>query len=223
MSVDSAYSFGMSRQVTTYANRRCARTADARRLTCLTVLSLLPTFAGAADALRTLPRAEECIDVARLNSVSEAERSVLRMEWRAGLARAEESRLLNEMYERIERLQKTTNDIRVLMNAIPSASERAAAINSPSGLGPSAVIPPVVATPPARPPAIPAVAKAPAVEAAAIPSSVAISPQTSVPIAAPPPEPKPVQTQAPVEAPKPPMDLVSAEKAQISINALSPF
>lgn len=101
----------------------------------------------AAEPMRTLPKAEECIDVARLNSVSEAERAVLRVEWRAGLARAEESRLLNEMYERIERMQRTTYDIRVLMNAIPSPGERAASLNSPSGLGPSAVIPPVVATP----------------------------------------------------------------------------
>lgn len=103
--------------------------------------------APAAEPIRTMPRAEECIDVARLNSVSEAERAVLRIEWRAGLARAEESRLLNEMYERIERLQRTTNEIRVLMNAIPTVSEKSAALNSPSGLGPSAVIPPLTGAP----------------------------------------------------------------------------
>ncbi len=113
---------------------------------CFTAIAISLT-ASAAEPVRTMPRAEECIDVARLNSVSEAERAVLRIEWRAGLARAEESRLLNEMYERIERLQRTTNEIRVLMNAMPSAHERSAALNSPSGLGPSAVIPPLVGVP----------------------------------------------------------------------------
>lgn len=219
---------------------------DARRLISLisvVVLCLLPTFAGAADALRTLPRAEECIDVARLNSVSEAERSVLRMEWRAGLARAEESRLLNEMYERIERLQKTTNDIRVLMNAIPSANERAAANNSPSGLGPSAVIPPVVALPTTRPTTTPAVVKAPtsepaavaklvveptavskpAIEPAAVPSGAPVVPPTAVPNDTPPPAPKPTPPLAKMETAKPPVAVVVAETPQFGINPLSPF
>ena len=145
MSVSFNYLIGISERVTVFINRHLARTNKARGFACLAVLCLVPTLALAADALRTLPRAEECIDVARLNSVSEAERAVLRIEWRAGLARAEESRLLNEMYERIERLQRTTNEIRVLMNAIPSPSERAAANNGPSGLGPSALIPPIAA------------------------------------------------------------------------------
>jgi hypothetical protein len=122
---------------------RVTRAASAVAVAMVASLSL------AAEPLRSTPKAEECIDVARLNSVSESERAVLRMEWRAGLARAEESRLLNEMFERIERMHRTTYEISVLMNAIPSPSERAKTLNSPSGIGPSAVIPPIAA-PPAR-------------------------------------------------------------------------
>lgn len=180
MSVNFEYLSAVAVSTTRFADFSACRVATTRQLICLVALMLAPAFANAADALRSLPRAEECIDVARLNSVSEAERAVLRIEWRAGLARAEESRLLNEMYERIERLQRTTNEIRVLMNAIPSPSARAAANNSPSGLGPSALIPPLAA-PSARPVVRPTVT--PAVTSIATPTvAPTLSPTVTPPV-----------------------------------------
>ncbi len=205
MSVNFEYSSGAVVSTTRFADFPARRVAVTRRLICLAVLCLVPTLVLAADALRTLPRAEECIDVARLNSVSEAERAVLRIEWRAGLARAEESRLLNEMYERIERLQKTTNDIRVLMNAIPSPNERAAANNSPSGLGPSARIPPV-ATPVRATAAL--VVKTPTVETALVSTTAPTATQTAVPTPIPPAAPVAVPQLAPVTTPTTPVPQV---------------
>ncbi len=84
----------------------------------LATLVLLPAVALAANPDPTLRRSDQ-IDVRRLGKVSEDERSVLRIEWRAGLARVEETRSVEEMFDKLRRMESTIGEVNRLIRNMP--------------------------------------------------------------------------------------------------------
>jgi hypothetical protein len=64
-------------------------------------------------------RRSDQIDVGRLGKVSEDERSVLRIEWRAGLAGIEETRSVEEMLGNLQRLETTIGEVSRLVRSMP--------------------------------------------------------------------------------------------------------
>ena len=65
-------------------------------------------------------RRSDQVDVRRLGKVSEDERSVLRIEWRAGLAGAEETRNVQEMLDKLGRLETGISDVSLLVRNMPA-------------------------------------------------------------------------------------------------------
>lgn len=80
---------------------------------------LLPSVTLAANPDPTLRRSDQ-VDVRRLGKVSEDERSVLRIEWRAGLAGAEETRNVQDMLDKLGRLEAGINDVGRLVRNMPA-------------------------------------------------------------------------------------------------------
>lgn len=105
----------MSKSEATIA--RCRRSQIGRLGIVLATL-LATGLAPAATPDPALRRSDQ-IDVRRLGSVSEDERSVLRIEWRAGQARVEESRSVQEMLDKLRRLETGINDVGRLVRAMP--------------------------------------------------------------------------------------------------------
>jgi len=87
----------------------------------LAILVLLPSGVLAADPEPALRRSDK-IDVHRLGKVSEDERSVLRIEWRAGLAGIEETRSVQEMLDNLHRLETTIGEVSRLVRSMPVQS-----------------------------------------------------------------------------------------------------
>lgn len=84
----------------------------------LAILALLPAAVLAANPDPTLRRSDQ-LDVRRLGKVSEDERSVLRIEWRAGLAGAEETRGVDEMLVKLRRLETGISEVSRLVRNMP--------------------------------------------------------------------------------------------------------
>lgn len=84
----------------------------------LATLVLPPSAVLAATADPALRRSDR-IDVGRLGKVSEDERSVLRIEWRAGLAGIDEARSVQEMFDKLRRLESTISEVNLLIRNMP--------------------------------------------------------------------------------------------------------
>lgn len=74
------------------------------------------TLAAGSDP--TLRRSDQ-IDIRRMGKASEDERSVLRMEWRAGLAGVEETRSVQEMLDKLRRLEAGIGEVGRLISKMP--------------------------------------------------------------------------------------------------------
>lgn len=92
----------------------------------LAILVLLPAAVLAANPDPTLRRSDQ-VDVRRLGKVSEDERSVLRIEWRAGLAGVEETRSVDEMLDKLRRLETGISEVSRLVRNMPVQKPGAAA------------------------------------------------------------------------------------------------
>jgi hypothetical protein len=79
---------------------------------------LLPSVTFAANPDPTLRRSDQ-VDVRRLGKVSEDERSVLRIEWRAGLAGVEETRSVQDMLDKLRRLESSISEVNRLIRNMP--------------------------------------------------------------------------------------------------------
>lgn len=86
--------------------------------TVLATLFLLPSISLAANPDPALRRSDQ-LDVRRLGKVSEDERSVLRVEWHAGLAGVEETRSVEHMLDRLRRLEGSIGDVDRLIRDMP--------------------------------------------------------------------------------------------------------
>ena len=82
------------------------------------ILMLLPSAGFAANPDPALRRSDQ-IDVRLLGVVSEDERSVLRIEWRSGLARIEEARSVQEMLDKLRRVETTMGEVSLLIRNMP--------------------------------------------------------------------------------------------------------
>ncbi len=107
----------------------------------LTAMALLPCAALAADSVPGL-RSSDQVDLRRLGKVSEDERSVLRMEWRAGMAGVEETRSVQDILDKLRRLESGIGDVSQLVRNMPAAPAAAAT-------APVATVAPVATTAPA--------------------------------------------------------------------------
>ena len=96
----------------------------------LAILVLLPSATLAANADPAL-RSSDQVDVRRLGKVSEDERSVLRIEWRAGLAGVEETRSVQEMLDKLQRLETGIVDVSHLVRNMPAQQAPVAAATVP--------------------------------------------------------------------------------------------
>lgn len=99
--------------------------------TVLATLVLLPSVTLAANPDPTL-RASDQVDVHRLGRVSEDERSVLRIEWRAGLAGVEETRSVHEMLDNLRRLEAGVSEVGRLIGNMPAQKPAATIVPNPA-------------------------------------------------------------------------------------------
>ena len=85
----------------------------------LSALALL----APADAIAAVPdpvlRRSEHVDMRRLGKLSDDERSVLRIEWRAAVSGAEEARTVQDMLDSLRRMDATLGEISRLVRSIP--------------------------------------------------------------------------------------------------------
>jgi len=86
----------------------------------LSALILLPPAAAFAATSDPALRRSEQIDIRRLGKVSDDERAVLRVEWRAAVTGAEEARTVQDMLDSLRRMQGTIGDISRLIRGIPA-------------------------------------------------------------------------------------------------------
>jgi len=86
----------------------------------LSVLILLPPATALAATSDPALRRSEQLDIRRLGKVSDDERAVLRVEWRAAVTGAEEARTVQDMLDSLRRMQGTIGDISRLLRAIPA-------------------------------------------------------------------------------------------------------
>jgi hypothetical protein len=93
----------------------------------LATVVLLPSAVLAGNPDPTLRRSDQ-VDVRRLGKVSEDERSVLRIEWRAGLAGVEETRSIDEMIDKLRRLEASISEVSRLISNMPAHKPSVAAI-----------------------------------------------------------------------------------------------
>lgn len=99
--------------------------------------ALIPLSSALAANVDPALRPSEQIDMRRLGKVSDDERSVLRVEWRAAATGADEARAVQDMLDSLRRMQGTVGEINRLIRAMPAQKavvETAAAEPSESGL-----------------------------------------------------------------------------------------
>ena len=103
----------------------------------LASLVLLPSAVLAANPDPALRRSDQ-VDVGRLGKVSEDERSVLRIEWRAGLAAIDETRSVQEMLDNLRRLETTIGEVSGLVRNMPVQNPGVAATAAVTATVPAA-------------------------------------------------------------------------------------
>ncbi len=107
-------------------SKRTATTVSSRRRSlgwlcaALSALILLPPAAALAATSDPALRRSEQLDIRRLGKVSDDERAVLRVEWRAAVTGVDEARSIQDMLDSLRRMQGTIGDISRLIRAIPA-------------------------------------------------------------------------------------------------------
>ena len=86
----------------------------------LSALILLPPVTALAATSDPALRRSEQLDTRRLGKVSDDERAVLRVEWRAAVTGVDEARTIQDMLDSLRRMQGTIGDISRLIRAIPA-------------------------------------------------------------------------------------------------------
>ncbi len=94
----------------------------------LSALILLPPAAALAATSDPALRRSEQLDIRRLGKVSDDERAVLRVEWRAAVTGAEEARTIQDMLDSLRRMQGTIGDISRLIRGIPAQKSTVEAV-----------------------------------------------------------------------------------------------
>lgn len=84
-----------------------------------TLILTLPAVLVAGPADPALQRTEQ-IDMRRLGTVPEDERSVLRIEWRVAATSTDEARTVQDMLDSLRRMQGTLGEINRLISGIPA-------------------------------------------------------------------------------------------------------
>lgn len=87
-------------------------------LAALSALASLPAAAAPAATPDPALRRSEQLDARRIGKVSEDERAVLRVEWRAGMSGVEETRSVQEMLDSLRRMEGTVAEIGRLIRSI---------------------------------------------------------------------------------------------------------
>ncbi len=118
----------------------------------LSALASLPSAAVFAATPDPALRRSEHLDARRLGKVSDGERSVLRVEWRAALSGEEEARSVQEMLDSLRRTEETVAEISRLLRGIPVQKPVAAAVAAEPPKSDSPGHKPVVAAVAAEPP-----------------------------------------------------------------------
>lgn len=85
----------------------------------LSVLILLPSANALAAEPDPVLRRSEQLDVSRLGKVSEDERSVLRVEWRAAVTGGDEARTVQNMLDSLRHIEETLGAIGRLIRSMP--------------------------------------------------------------------------------------------------------
>ncbi|MFA4968423.1 MAG: hypothetical protein WC540_02250 [Sulfuritalea sp.] len=98
----------------------------------LSALASLPAAAGPAATPDPALRRSEQLDTRRIGKVSDVERALLRVEWRAGMGGVEESQSVQEMLDSLQRMEKTVAEISRLVGSIPAQTPAAAQIPVPA-------------------------------------------------------------------------------------------
>lgn len=98
----------------------------------LWVLAALPIPAAGASPPEPALRSSESLDLRRLGSVSDDQRSVLRVEWRAAQTRNEEAGAVQRMLDSLRRMETAAAEIRHLIAGIPTQRPALAAVAAES-------------------------------------------------------------------------------------------
>lgn len=110
----------------------------------LSALASLPAAAAPATTPDPALQRSEQLDTRRIGKVSEVERALLRVEWRAGLSGVEETQSVQEMLDSLQRMERTVAEISRLVRSIP-AQTPAAALTPVPAQTPAAAQKPLVA------------------------------------------------------------------------------
>jgi hypothetical protein len=136
-------------------------------LGCLTTLVAvplaMPLAALAADPASVKPKVTASLDTKRIDSVSEQEKQLLRVEWTAARTRDAENKILDEIMGRLGRIEATTRDLRQVIESFPDKPTAAPATCAPTA--PVAAIEPAAPGAPPPQPAPPPVKSEPPVVA----------------------------------------------------------
>lgn len=108
------------------AHSRC-RMHIGRMWFAFSMLALLPSAMAVAATQEPGLRRSDRLDLRHLGKVSEDERAVLRIEWRAGLSGVEEIRKVDEMLEQLRRMDGTIAAIRLMVRNMPEQKPAAPA------------------------------------------------------------------------------------------------
>lgn len=94
---------------------------------CVAACALTPLAMPVAAAGLPEPRLKlsEELDIRRLHKLSDDERSVLRLEWRAGMTGVEEGHTVAEMLLSLQRMEQTVADVMRLIREMPTPKPQA--------------------------------------------------------------------------------------------------
>jgi hypothetical protein len=117
---------------------------------CALVLLLAPGFALGAAPAGELKRSES-LDMRRAGKVTDDERAVLRIEWRAGMSGVDQDRSLQEMLTKLRQMEKSADAVGQVFRSLP-AEKRAAKPTPAPPPTTAAPVPPPTAVAPTTPP-----------------------------------------------------------------------
>ena len=92
----------------------------------------MPLAALAADQASVKPKVTSSIDTNRIDSVSDQEKQLLRVEWTAARTRDAENKILDEIMGRLGRIEATTRDLRHVIESFPDKPSAATATCAPA-------------------------------------------------------------------------------------------
>lgn len=105
------------------------------------VLLLVPGFAFGAATGGELKRSDS-LDMRRAGRVTEDERAVLRIEWRAGMSGVDQDRSLQDMLAKLRQMESTADAVGQVFRSLP-AENRAAKpkpVSAPAGMAPEPAV-----------------------------------------------------------------------------------